>query len=71
MFALGFNINHLWSLKMKEDHDLFFSGDWNKFFGWEFVLWEAGIPIYIGTSQLVFIGGYFSIRTVILAQSKN
>ncbi|SFF09262.1 hypothetical protein SAMN04487969_113168 [Paenibacillus algorifonticola] len=56
-------------IKMKEDHDLFFSGDWNKFFGWEFVLWEAGIPIYIGTSQLVFIGGYFSIRTVILANN--
>jgi hypothetical protein len=49
-------------VKMKDDYDLFISDNWNKFFGWEFALWEAGIPLYIGIPQIIFIVCHVLIR---------
>ncbi|WP_341279170.1 hypothetical protein [Paenibacillus sp. FSL H8-0537] len=70
IFLIWVSISTIYGvIKMKEDHDLSISGDWNKFFGWEFVLWEVGVPIYIGASNLIFIVGFFSIRTVILVNN--
>jgi hypothetical protein len=49
-------------MRMKEDYYLYLSGNWNKFFGWDLVLWEAGVPFYIGVSQIIFIVCHFLIR---------
>ncbi|QJD82914.1 hypothetical protein [Cohnella herbarum] len=57
--------------KMMNDNDKFVSGDWNKLFGWDFVLWEVGIPLYIGIPQIFFILGHVFIRLLYEGQKHN
>lgn len=47
--------------QMKKSFDEYHSDidGWNNFHRWDFVLWEWGVPFYIGTAQIIFIIGHF------------
>lgn len=70
--AFGITIFLIWYLlsttygvyQMKKKYDSYIADNWNGFFGWDFALWEWGIPKYIGTAQLVFIASHFMIKII-------
>ncbi len=51
--------------RMNQDFILSTSENWNKFWGWDYALWELGTLLYIGVPQVVFIVGYLLMRVFI------
>lgn len=50
--------------QMKKKYDSYISDNWNGFFSWDFALWEWGVPMYIGTAQLVLIASHYMIKII-------